>query len=378
MKLPLLVFLLLLFACQQRPITADFKASAILYGQEVHDNDWPAVVALTDKFGPFCTGSLIRSNIVLTAAHCVKGGQAKDIKISLGNGAFEFYTGQHQVKQIQIHPQYGHLQNDVAYLVLKENIYSVTPLTLIETEKNYLQHPATLIGLGETEKTKTLEIGNEKFLIPLSGKKYQATATIVHHDNSLLFLDGPNYSGPCHGDSGGPALVETDGEYKIIGILYGGSFLGCGPLSTYTHIKTFNKWFNSSPFGRQKKYLAQYYTGINSAYNLNGKYNAVHIIDDRPFLQGENYFKVYVNDIPLIVELKDLENEMKDDINLDHPAKHKVIIHRPKDFNDENIDLIFGRKKKISGQLYFSGAGFRLYDTEGLLPKDQLNIVWRP
>jgi len=38
---------------------------------------------------------------------------------------------------------------------------------------------------------------------------------------------------------------------------------------------------------------------------------------------------------------------------------------------------IFHGKKKINGRLFYSGKGYRLYDTDGFLFKDQINIVWQ-
>ncbi|XP_066153945.1 mucin-2-like isoform X2 [Euwallacea fornicatus] len=102
----------------QVPIDADFA-----------EISWQAMILRDSNRSLLCGGAIIRRNAVLTAAHCVEGLQTSDVLIKGGEwklGIDEEPLPFQIVKVAAIlrHPDFkaGSLQNDLAVLVLEENL----------------------------------------------------------------------------------------------------------------------------------------------------------------------------------------------------------------------------------------------------------------
>jgi secreted trypsin-like serine protease len=80
----------------------------IVGGEEADPNSWPWIVGLVNRGGsrPWCGGSIISDNYVLTAAHCCDGSSASNIEIRVG--MHNWSDGQNiRVKTIKKHNKYG-------------------------------------------------------------------------------------------------------------------------------------------------------------------------------------------------------------------------------------------------------------------------------
>lgn len=178
-----------------------------------------------DKNESHCTGTLIKPNIVLTAAHCIYGYRADRLKFIVGP---QSATSKdiHDVIGYIWHPKYDHKHwstwvgadslEDVAIVVLSERA-NVPPMRLGSTvfPKNYTGD-LELCGYGLSYYNPTTQQGSG------SGRKRCAkipvTAITEKHFKHNV---GPNTTiqNVCGGDSGGPALmVAADGEYETVGV----------------------------------------------------------------------------------------------------------------------------------------------------------------
>ena len=84
---------------------------------------WNIVVALTlQNKGIYCTGTAITPQLIVTAAHCLKGENPRNISVYVGSGAEEGRAiGQYQVHKMAINPLYeGEFSEgyDFGYIVL--------------------------------------------------------------------------------------------------------------------------------------------------------------------------------------------------------------------------------------------------------------------
>lgn len=67
-------------SCGQKGRGLSDKAK-IVGGQNAFPGEWPWQVALMDKKGIFCGGSLVSNQYVITAAHCLKTSHWSRIKV---------------------------------------------------------------------------------------------------------------------------------------------------------------------------------------------------------------------------------------------------------------------------------------------------------
>jgi len=171
-------------------------------------------------------GMLIAPIWVLSAAHvATELLQGSDIDI-----AEEFYT----IEKIFLHPGFRNYsetdemaENDIALIQLRRPVETVSPLPLY-TQRDELGKTVTFVGRGDFGNGL---IGPDS----VDGRLRMATNRIEETDDQWLVFkfDAPpacteleGISGP--GDSGGPALIETDQGWVIAGISSGQNDLGQG------------------------------------------------------------------------------------------------------------------------------------------------------
>ena len=186
---------------------------------------WPTTVLVTGNQG-LCTGTLVHPELVITAAHCVGNGSARQI----GFGP----SGNSRTRQATCyrHPSYnGNATYDFGYCELSQAVDDVPiipPLFGCEVDEYIVNgQPVTIVGYGETNN------GN-------AGTKYEVETTITGYQNGEVFIGGGGKDS-CSGDSGGPVYVQIDdGSWRVFGITsYGGQ---CGQGGVYGNIATNLAW----------------------------------------------------------------------------------------------------------------------------------------
>ena len=213
----------LLSGCAQPQGAARWEAQTrtIVGGED--ETGYPAVGSLLFEewlqSSSKCTATLIKTDWILTAAHCLKDGLA-NLKFSIGSDAKQGMK--FGLQDYVIHPRYDNnpigslydialvrLATPVPANVATPMIYSREPL------EPHLNEIALYIGYGTTS-------GTSPFLGV--GRKRRVELPVERID-LVTYSHGFNGSGLCFGDSGGPALLEINGELRIIGV--NSAALGC-------------------------------------------------------------------------------------------------------------------------------------------------------
>ncbi len=234
----------------------------VLGGVNVPQGEHLNVVALTvTGNGIYCTGTLIKDNIILTAAHCLDQPM-EYYRIYVGSGKRMIFfnedrnfKGQHEVKSIHPYPKYfgddGEIppiddelnRFDVGIIVLKKPILNIKPMNaliskqlvapLIDEESN-----TTIIGFGFQEPYFSVDD------IPF-GEKKRIERQIIKYENPYIYVDG-HIIDTCQIDSGGPLMIETNGEFSVIGVVSTKVDGDCGapPASLYAPLFEVEEWIS--------------------------------------------------------------------------------------------------------------------------------------
>ncbi|XP_061398828.1 trypsin delta-like [Musca vetustissima] len=189
----------------------------IVAGSTAKDGQFPYQVALNIGKSFTCGGSIISSNYVVTAAHCVSSGirprpiPASRLNVRVGS---RFYNSGGEVvgiSEVKIHPSYRRSDNDIALLKLSK------PLEFSDNIKNI-----TIARKAPADGTAVVTSGWG--LLRNSGSTpnelQYTTMTALSHTNcrrrlwtvsgTVLCLAPRNGNGVCGGDSGGPAVYNNE------------------------------------------------------------------------------------------------------------------------------------------------------------------------
>lgn len=260
---------------------AELGTPRIIGGSTVEGSQWPFVAMIVHKNGnnqnfplhkqqPFCAGTLITPEWVVTAAHCFRAispGEAnidkENIQVVLGVTNWRYKEAHDKavdVVEMIVHPDFPRPEvtqifHDIA-LVRLATPSSTTPVA-IDTCDNAENTQADILGWGVVDQRNPASAADDIQATTLQHAKlpianfpkcrvaYNNTLDSNHHLCAGAPVGGID---SCVGDSGGPLLIEHNNQFSIDGILSFGPALCGAPKSpgVYTNIETYLPWIESS------------------------------------------------------------------------------------------------------------------------------------
>nr|ACY24330.1 trypsin [Ctenocephalides felis] len=232
----------------------------VVGGHTANEHQFPWQVSL-QRFGShFCGGSIINSEWVLTAAHCISGTSGFDAVVGKHDLSKTEATEQRSAfKRTIVHKSYAGGVNpyDIALIQvatpfkLNENVKAVKLPTKDEAHSGQV----TLSGWGSTSTSSFPSYPNklqtvDKPIVPypecekaLGG----AGSTPLHPTN---LCTGPLTGGvsACSGDSGGPLVQYNGSEATLLGVVSWG-YIPCGGVgypSVYTRVSAYVDWIKQN------------------------------------------------------------------------------------------------------------------------------------
>lgn len=233
----------------------------IINGEPALENEFPYfayIKAENSKGYSICGGSLIGESWVLTASHCVRNFDAKEIFVIIGLNTLDtILVAQFAspVKEVVLHQSVSDsVVEDIALLKLTNPAVGVPIISIpdphdkdgVKTpesfpENLYKNDSGTIIGFGEY-------LENESGKFPgklLKGKNdIGNTSGEIGKSNFLIHLyakTGPSVNA-CFGDSGGPFIMLINNRPQVVGVATGTIF--CAINSFYTSVANVSSWIN--------------------------------------------------------------------------------------------------------------------------------------
>lgn len=213
-----------------------------------HDRSDAAYVALARRFpavgsfGRLGCGTLVSSQWVVTAAHVARGVSRRMASPSFTVGGHDY-----QVSAVFLHPDWTDLgDHDIALVKLDRKVSGVTPARLYAGARESLR-TAYLVGNGKSGTGDSSARQDDD-------RWRAATSRVDSVSAAAIFLSfdappsGTTLEGaPSAGDSGGPALLLSNGKVYVAGISSAGFDGRNGPASygaidAYTRVSQHAAW----------------------------------------------------------------------------------------------------------------------------------------
>lgn len=233
----------------------------IINGQDVdptNDSFAQSIVALYDlENNGTCTGSIIDEHYIVTAAHCMPSDPrnlvvlfgtsieeaAKNklfIRASDGIAHENFAKLMEQAEKTNQIPDFD--WGDIALVEIDQDLPpNYQPMIISDVDPSIANQQTLLAGYGTSDGVKGTGSG---FL----------RKTIVNIDNpsfskTEVSLNQTKGTGACHGDSGGPAYIQTNEGYLLWGVTSRAlkdEKNDCSQYSVYTKIVAYQDWIIKS------------------------------------------------------------------------------------------------------------------------------------
>lgn len=263
----------------------DQTVGLIIGGEKIKPNEYPWSVALFykgngTKYNFICGATLIATNKVITASHCLQSKYSSIIKkaedIELRMGSYDLSkageVGSLTIKpsSITLHPEWNSAitsyDADIAVLELPQDVpitKFIRPICIWERRRgypNFLEGVVVGWGLSAHDKHVHENIARHLYVPVITNEKcFLDEPEFAQMSSNRTFCGGArNGQGPCKGDSGSGMFFLHDGKFYIGGIVSASTFdtlQNCDVTNyaVYTDFFKFTPWLSGKKFNEKSQ-----------------------------------------------------------------------------------------------------------------------------
>jgi secreted trypsin-like serine protease len=237
---------------------ATTQAKAVVFGEEVPEASstapWVASIWYTKNLNQekefICTGSLIRADIVITAAHCTFDRGFYWVK--LGSDTLDSDEPLREVSGTWRDTRYSKktITNDLGLLKLTTPVTDIKPVsipTAAQIAKVKKLTKFKMYGWGQDQNEEVAKFLRTANLDLQDAAAKRAYGNLFKPEVMLAsgrYIKSEKlYAGGCSGDSGGPLMGVVDGKQVLVGLTSWGSAQGCdrGKPTIFTRVTYYLK-----------------------------------------------------------------------------------------------------------------------------------------
>ncbi len=199
--------------------------------------------------GSLCTGTLVRKDMALTAAHCLSGDNGK-ASVIFGPNLHSALAPHRTIQEVAINPKWANHseksmdQGDIALVKFKGGLpQTYKPIAALGSEREIKAGgEVTLAGYGISDAQNKTGAGELR--------KARVRIEKNRPGKSEMILDQSHGQGACHGDSGGPAFLRQGKQIKLAGVTNRAypnhAPDDCAHRVVYTKVPAYESWIKSS------------------------------------------------------------------------------------------------------------------------------------
>jgi len=235
------------------------------------------------KSGSLCTGTLVRRDMALTAAHCISNSQTEPSLI-FGPNLHSPSAPHRQADAVAINPKWkthagkGMDQGDIALVKFRGGLpKGYKTISAVGSDQEiHAGSEVTLAGYGISDAQKKTGAGELR--------ETQVPILKNRPGKSEMILDQSHGRGACHGDSGGPAFLRRGNKMVLAGVTNRGypnrAPDDCRHQVVYTKVPAYRSWIQSS----EKKLAAKRSSRAPESLRKNSKALATTRLKSRSIL----------------------------------------------------------------------------------------------
>lgn len=206
-----------------------------------------------------CTGNIIASHLILTAAHCVAGTEEKNFiyfSTTIPTDIFQFFQAQVAVDNnlrsvlISATPNSWDANSlkpekdwdDLALLKFAGELPAGYRPVKLTNDAPHVGESLLIAGFGMTDGIHQIRSSNlQQASVPVLDFGWSSTE---------ILLDSSHGKAPCHGDSGGPAYLARNTQVSLVAIdsrseLKSDLNFECTGYTVYTRVGAYLDWIST-------------------------------------------------------------------------------------------------------------------------------------